>query len=286
MTRFSLCDAISVAVVLTVALSVSNPLYAASASGSPSCDAEVMAPNGVDEGSDAGSPLGHEFSGSKVYALLTRLPGMSMTEFSEHWRDPHGTLTKRLPYFKRYVQNHSLSPTEDVAGFEAIAYDGIPSVWVEHEDDLQKAFEDPRYAELDADVDKLYQRSKTVWIQGTEYTWCRTPALASRETVKVMLFLNREDGSNFDGNLAKFLKTLSSTVPSAVEISTVIPADKEQAAYDAVVEILFKSIAAYREAWQDNGATIRDAAMEFVDMNDSGVFLARGEVVVPEEGSR
>lgn len=276
MTRLWPRHVATLSAALVLALSTSGPIQAADPGAIPSCDVPV-------ERSESESGLGREFAGSKVYALLIRLPGMSMTEFSEHWRDPHGTLTKRLPYFKRYVQNHFLLDADGVDGFTPIAYDGIPSVWVSDENDLQRAFEDPDYAELDADVDKLYQRDKTVWIQGTEYTWCRTPEIAAGDTVKAMLFLNKDEGPDFDARLAEFLSRVRTAAPSAVEISTLVPADAGQAAYDAVVEILFASEDDYQQAWGESGGAISAAASEFADMNDSGAFLARGEVVVPEE---
>ena len=232
---------------------------------------------------EPGAQPGLQYPGTKVYALLTKLPGMSLEEFSDHWRDPHGTLTKKLPYFKRYVQNHSLAPLGTVDGFTPIPYDGIPSVWVKDLADLQKAFEDPRYLPLDADVDKLYIRDETVWIQGQEYTWCRAPESGFNDLAKAMLFLKGDDAENFSEQLTDFLAIIQKKVSGAVEISTLIPFSDAPAPYDAVVEILFDSLASYQSAWKKNGKTVAAAAGKFADMSQSGSFLARGELVVASE---
>jgi hypothetical protein len=269
-------------ILSVIALTVySEGLFASVDQQPQSCKVDVAESNKNDKETPN---LGYQVAGSKIYALLVKLPQLTLGQFSEHWRDPHGTLTKRLPYFKRYVQNHSLEVLGSVPGFTPIPFDGIPAVWVEQPEDLEKASNDPRYVDLDADVDKLYQRSKTVWIQGTEYIWCRSDGSAPTNVVKAMLFFKKSGNAQLSAGLNQFLTIVQSLMPTAVEVSVLIPDDQNQGPYDVVVEVVFTTNSAFESAWRWEGDQIVEAAELFANMNGSGAFLARGETVIADDG--
>ncbi len=61
-------------------------------------------------------------------SLMRRRDDIDLKTFREHWLDPHGPLTAKLPRCRHYVQNHAL----DSAGTNALArklrIDGIPQL--------------------------------------------------------------------------------------------------------------------------------------------------------------
>jgi uncharacterized protein (TIGR02118 family) len=61
-------------------------------------------------------------------SLIRRRNDIDLATFQQHWLDPHGPLTARLPRCRHYVQNHIL----DTAGTNALArslrIDGIPQL--------------------------------------------------------------------------------------------------------------------------------------------------------------
>jgi uncharacterized protein (TIGR02118 family) len=61
-------------------------------------------------------------------SLIRRRDDIDLATFQQHWLDPHGPLTAKLPRCLHYVQNHIL----DTAGTNALArklrIDGIPQL--------------------------------------------------------------------------------------------------------------------------------------------------------------
>ncbi len=61
-------------------------------------------------------------------SLIRRRDDIDLATFRQHWLDPHGPLTAKLPRCRHYVQNHVL----DSAGTNALArrlrIDGIPQL--------------------------------------------------------------------------------------------------------------------------------------------------------------
>lgn len=227
--------------------------------------------------------LGYEVPGVKASALLVKLPHLTMEEFDRHWRHPHGTLTKRLPYFKRYVQNHALENPPETAGIARIPYDGVPTVWATAADDLAAATKDPRYAELDADVDKMYVRSKVVWLQGHEYVTCQSQSSADATPVKAMLLLRRDEAvgaAQFEKGLADALRVAKRSMPGLTSLTTMLLPPGGGAPYDAVIEIAFATEPAFRSAWSAHAEKVITAADLVSDIEQSGSYFAREDRVI------
>jgi uncharacterized protein (TIGR02118 family) len=66
----------------------------------------------------------------KYSGFLTRLPHLSVEQFSKHWREVHAPLVVNdLKGMVRYVQNHALPET--YAGASPPSFDGVPQAWFE-----------------------------------------------------------------------------------------------------------------------------------------------------------
>ena len=69
-----------------------------------------------------------------------RKGGLSLAEFSRHWREVHAPLAKQMPGLRGYVQNHSASVVS-----RSQAYDGVVEIWMESEAALTAAFQSKEY---------------------------------------------------------------------------------------------------------------------------------------------
>jgi hypothetical protein len=65
----------------------------------------------------------------KIIEPLRPLAGLSIQQFHDHWRHPHGTMSRRLGFVKSIVQNHRIRSRlieEGSSGFE-----GVAEVWLD-----------------------------------------------------------------------------------------------------------------------------------------------------------
>jgi uncharacterized protein (TIGR02118 family) len=73
-------------------------------------------------------------------SLIRRRDDIDLATFQQHWRDPHGPLTAKLPRCRHYIQNHVL----DLAGTNALArrlrIDGIPQLAFASPEDRMAAY--------------------------------------------------------------------------------------------------------------------------------------------------
>ena len=86
----------------------------------------------------------------KYIICARRKSGMTRAEFSDYWRNHHGPLVRSVPEFmqhvRKYVQCHLVAgaPPLGVAG----AYDGVAELWFDSAEEIERAFEEPRYLEI------------------------------------------------------------------------------------------------------------------------------------------
>jgi len=81
-----------------------------------------------------------------LMGLLRRRQDLDLAAFSQHWRTVHRALALRLvaPGIMRgYVQNHRIA---DLDGLSSAA-DGVPEVWLDDHDALQRLGSSPEYQE-------------------------------------------------------------------------------------------------------------------------------------------
>jgi len=86
----------------------------------------------------------------KYIICAARKAGMTHEEFSAYWRNHHGSVVKSVPEFTRhvrkYVQCHLIRNTVPLGS--AGAYDGVAELWFDSVEELETAFNEPRYLEI------------------------------------------------------------------------------------------------------------------------------------------
>jgi len=86
----------------------------------------------------------------KLIACAKRKPGITHEEFGRYWRENHGPLVKSVPEFirhvRKYVQCHIVSNSAPLGA--SSDYDGVAELWFDSLDELNKAFNEPRYLEI------------------------------------------------------------------------------------------------------------------------------------------
>src|SRR3546814_8228516 len=75
----------------------------------------------------------------KILATIPRRKDISEQQFHDHWRHPHGTLSKKIACLRGYVQSHRI--VSPLLPDTQLAYDGITELWYdrseEHTSELQ-----------------------------------------------------------------------------------------------------------------------------------------------------
>ena len=78
----------------------------------------------------------------KAIFIVSKLPGLTLSEFFERWQESHGALTAATPGLRRYVQNHAVPAA--YAG-EAQTHDGWSELWFDDLDALRVAVASPEW---------------------------------------------------------------------------------------------------------------------------------------------
>ncbi len=69
----------------------------------------------------------------KMYGLIPPKPGMTIDDFHDYYRHPHGTMGRNMSTMRGYVQNHRIDSDRlkaNSGGFEAVA-----EIWLDNEAD-------------------------------------------------------------------------------------------------------------------------------------------------------
>jgi len=86
----------------------------------------------------------------KLIVCAKRKTGITHEEFSRYWRQNLGPLVKSVPEFirhvRKYVQCHIVSNSAPLGA--SSDYDGVAELWFDSVDELNKAFNEPRYLEV------------------------------------------------------------------------------------------------------------------------------------------
>ena len=97
----------------------------------------------------------------KLVLLVSRLPGLTIEQFVEHWQDVHGPIAVKLPGLRRYVQNH---PVLEAYGVRGMSHDGWAELWFDDLAALQAAFASPEWAAVREDSAMLFAEPRGVII--------------------------------------------------------------------------------------------------------------------------
>ena len=100
----------------------------------------------------------------KTYAFIVKKAGLSDEQFHAHWRDPHGVMTARIPYFVRYLQNHGVGPGCRLPSFPPVPFRGVPVIWTRGLEDLAAAAEHPDWPPLAADGGLFYEVEQLAFV--------------------------------------------------------------------------------------------------------------------------
>ncbi len=205
-----------------------------------------------------------------------RKDGLSLADFSRHWREVHAPLAKQMPGLRGYVQNHSASVVS-----RSQAYDGVVEIWMDSEAAITAAFRSKKYREgAYADEPNFANVKNVVRLvtaghvlrEGEEYT-------SPEPRIKRLSFIKRKPDWDRDeffrywkdvhGPLALAIPGVQRYVqchalPSAYE--------RGEPQYDGVAELWFETLgdlhfalasAAYKDYAQPDGAKFVDSTSTF-----------------------
>jgi uncharacterized protein (TIGR02118 family) len=91
----------------------------------------------------------------KAIFIASKLPGLTLAEFFEHWHDVHGPLAAQVPGLRRYVQNHAIP---EAYTFRGMTHDGWSELWFDNLDALYAAVASPEWGTLREDGAQLFAR--------------------------------------------------------------------------------------------------------------------------------
>src|SRR3546814_13761873 len=77
----------------------------------------------------------------KILATIPRRKDISEQQFHDHWRHPHGTLSKQIACLRGYVQSHRI--VSPLLPDTQLDYDGITQLWSDSLDAARNLGKDP-----------------------------------------------------------------------------------------------------------------------------------------------
>jgi uncharacterized protein (TIGR02118 family) len=89
----------------------------------------------------------------KAIFFASRLPGLSLEQFFDHWLHAHGALGERLPGLRRYVQNHAVP---EAYTWATQTHDGWSELWFDDLAALHAAVTSPEWQALREDGATLF----------------------------------------------------------------------------------------------------------------------------------
>jgi len=99
---------------------------------------------------------------TKLVTLIVPRPGISVPDFHDHWRHPHGTLAITYRPLRRYVQNHFVS--SNLVGDNPTPYEAIGENWFDSTEAIEHMKDDPFVHEvMFFDEARFEDRERTVW---------------------------------------------------------------------------------------------------------------------------
>jgi uncharacterized protein (TIGR02118 family) len=89
----------------------------------------------------------------KAIFIASKMPGLTLDEFFDHWQNVHGPLGSKIPGLRRYVQNHALP---EAYGNRGQTHDGWAEMWFDDLASLQAARKSPEWQALGEDGATLF----------------------------------------------------------------------------------------------------------------------------------
>jgi uncharacterized protein (TIGR02118 family) len=97
----------------------------------------------------------------KAIFIASKLPGLTLAEFFEHWHDVHGPLAARVPGLRRYIQNHAVPAAY---AFRGMTHDGWSELWFDNLEALHAAVASPEWGALREDGTQLFAQPMGVGV--------------------------------------------------------------------------------------------------------------------------
>jgi hypothetical protein len=91
---------------------------------------------------------------TKMFATIPRKKGITEQQFHDHWRHPHGTLSRKISTITSYVQSHKIHSSY-VPAADCI-YDGVAEVWYDNLTDALKMKDEPAYVRYNIPDEPLF----------------------------------------------------------------------------------------------------------------------------------
>jgi uncharacterized protein (TIGR02118 family) len=113
----------------------------------------------------------------KILAAIPRRKDLSEQEFHDHWRHPHGTLSKKIACLRGYVQSHRI--VTELLPDTQMVYDGITELWYDSLQDALHMGSDPAHAKYNVPDEPLF-----VDMDGLSFTFFEEEVLRSRPDVR------------------------------------------------------------------------------------------------------
>jgi uncharacterized protein (TIGR02118 family) len=90
----------------------------------------------------------------KAIFIATKMPGLTLDEFFDHWQNVHGPLASKVPGLRRYVQNHALPDAYPMKTTQT--HDGWAEMWFDDLASLQAARKSAEWQTLSEDGATLF----------------------------------------------------------------------------------------------------------------------------------
>ena len=97
----------------------------------------------------------------KVIYIASKLPGLTLHEFFDHWLNYHGHLCATVPGLRRYVQNHAI-PEAYAEGGQT--HDGWAELWFDDLAVLQRAVQSPQWQAMTEDGATLFDSHQGIGV--------------------------------------------------------------------------------------------------------------------------
>lgn len=206
-------------------------------------------------------------SRKKLFGLMARKDGMSVQEFHDHYRHPHGTMGMQISTLCAYVQSHQIDTP--LLGESQRRYEAIAELWYENANDLLDFRNEPTMRTyLNDDEPNFVDLKATRLFIGEEEVLSSKPDAALVETdrangewrlanrpvsVKVLQFVAPEAGPGWcteeDESLGRRLGVFRHVRCHPTTPSTVVPSRKARAPdFIGVRELWWPTVTAFHQA--------------------------------------
>jgi len=203
----------------------------------------------------------------KHTALLVRKDGMSHEEFREYWEHEHTPLAKDIEGVVRY---HTVYPTDP----DNAEFDGIAELYFRSLDDLHDALGSPGSRDYDPtrevaaaareDVDNFLDIERRPRFIGEEVIR-KNEVGATDGLYKHSAFLVRKDGMSHE-EFREYWEhehtPLAKDIEGVVRYHTVYPTDPDNAEFDGIAELYFRSLDDLHDALGSPGSRDYDPTRE------------------------